>query len=86
MPRYHFNLSDGRDLPDLVGTELSGIAEARLEAIRLTGAVLNESPEDFWDAGSWEMVVTDEGGLILFSLHLLSVDAAAAQPRRSGSG
>jgi len=38
MPRYFFHVIDGREILDHEGTELSGLREARAEAIRTAGA------------------------------------------------
>jgi uncharacterized protein YqjF (DUF2071 family) len=78
MPRYHFNVMDGTDVPDIVGTELTDLAEARREAVRLVGGLMRDTPLDFWREENWRMVVTDEAGLSLFSLHVLAFDAPAA--------
>lgn len=66
MPRYHFNIHDGIDVPDDEGTVLADLAMARLEAIRLSAAVLNEEAERLRSGESWHMEVVDSESRLLF--------------------
>ena len=75
MPRFHFNVRDGSDHPDLEGCELPDIEEARMHAARYAGDLLAGDPKTFWDGTDWRMEVTDEKGLILFSLMFVAIDA-----------
>ena len=68
MPRYHFNVYDGVDMPDVDGTELPGIVLARREAIRLAGRLLEDGAGDILPGTDWQMEVTDGTGLVLFQL------------------
>lgn len=81
MPRYHFNVHDGFDLPDPEGSDLPDLRAARIEAVRYAGSLLHDHAVTFWDHDDWRMEVTDEAGLILFSLIFVASDSAA-----SGSG
>lgn len=70
MPRYFFHIDDGVSIPDPIGTELPDLTAARFEAVRASGAILEDLDGDFWKSGSpWVMAVTDESGHLLFSLH-----------------
>ncbi len=84
MPRYHFNVIDGTDTPDLSGADLGDLQEARLEGVRLMGGLMRDAPEDFWGDEAWRMVVTDEAGLTLFSLEVVAVDAPSLAMRARG--
>ena len=42
MPRFYFHIHDDRDQFDTDGTELPDEETAHVEAIRLTGAVLQD--------------------------------------------
>jgi len=42
MPRYYFNLKDGRESLDDVGSEFPDIHAARREAVRYSGEVLRD--------------------------------------------
>ena len=68
MPRFHFNIHDGVNLPDPVGTELRGWKEARFEAVRLAGAILRDVANRLSLEEDWRMEVTDDSGLILFQI------------------
>ena len=77
MPRYYFHVADGKDFPDLQGTELADLAAARREALRFSGAMLSDASERFWSGDDWAMTVTDERGLTLFVLNFMATDAPA---------
>jgi hypothetical protein len=79
MPRYFFHVIDGVTCTDLEGVEIGSLAEARREAVRLSGEILSEHPGDFWTDEQWRMDVADESGLTLFALHFSAVDAPAAK-------
>ena len=51
MPRFHFNVRDGSDLPDTDGTELPDLRTARHEAVKLAGRLLLDEPETSWGGG-----------------------------------
>ena len=82
MPRYHFNIRDGEDLPDVEGSELADIQAARVTAIRFAGEMLRDHASRFWNGHEWQMDVTDDTGLTLFVLSFHAVDAPAA-PRQA---
>lgn len=80
MPRYHFNVRDGVSAPDPEGTELSGLAEAERCAVKLSGDLLSDDPDRFWTGEEWHMDVTDDRGLILFSLTFIANRAPSTMP------
>jgi hypothetical protein len=75
VPRYHFHVKDGKDFPDLQGTELADLDAARAEALRFTGALLGDADKGFWDGAAWAMSVTDSTGLALFQLNFFATEA-----------
>ena len=77
MPRYHFNLRDGKSEPDVEGTLLANISCARREAAWLGAAVLQEAVDSIWDGHDRIIEVTDDSGLILFMLHIQGTDSPA---------
>ena len=74
MPRYHFNIRDDAPARDVNGAELSGLAAARVEAVRLAGDLLRDRAVTFWDDEEWRLDVTNARGLLLFTLHLVATD------------
>ena len=68
MPRYFFQLRDGKSDRDVEGTELAGVQEARLEAGKLIGACLQNEPGALWTEAEWQLDVSDERDLILFTV------------------
>jgi hypothetical protein len=78
---YHFNLHDGPALSGSDETELPNLPAARKEALRFVGSLLIDEPDAFWASDEWVLEVTDERGLVLFSLCLLANDAPACQVR-----
>lgn len=84
MPRYFFHVADGQDLPDLQGTMLPGLAAARAEALKYTGTLLREIGEGFWTGEQWTMTVTDEEGLVMFTLMLMAINASSTNASDGG--
>lgn len=68
MPRYYFDIKDGRDFPDVEGSEWPNLAAARIEAVRYAAEVLKEMPERFWHCEEWLMSVFDCNRQPLFTL------------------
>jgi hypothetical protein len=85
MAKFFFHTEYGRPSPDEEGTELATLAEARVEAVRVLGDMLRESPNELLTTGALRLTVTDAKGLVYFALELSATDAAAGQARRSGA-
>lgn len=82
MPRYFFHLTSSYDAPDDEGTELGDLDAARCHAVKLIADVLCESPGEYWKAEIYRVTVTDETRLILFTVEMMSVEAAViAKPK-----
>jgi hypothetical protein len=60
MPRYFFNVIDGKFLVDEEGTECSGMPEVRDQAIATAGGLLKDQAGKFPSGLEWQMHVTDE--------------------------
>ncbi|QGY01566.1 hypothetical protein MMSR116_06345 [Methylobacterium mesophilicum SR1.6/6] len=82
MPRYHFNVHDGVDVPDPTGADFADWQTARVEAIRRVGVIFKDEPQRIALGEDWRMEVTDETGLILFRLDFSSSEA----PVLAGAG
>lgn len=78
MPRYFFNIDDGRSARDIDGIELKDLATAKCEGVKLAGRLICDDAGRFWDRREWGLTVTDSAGLILFSLAFLGTEAPAA--------
>jgi hypothetical protein len=79
MPRYFFDIVDGKDFPDLQGSEFADLFAARMEAVRYSAEVLREMPERFWNNEKWTMTVSDADRIPLFTLKFLA-EVASADP------
>ena len=82
MPRYHFQVRTETHVLIAEAIELRGIDHARLEAARRVGELLKQHAAEIWVDEDWRMDVTDDTGLILFVLHIVAINAAAAPPKR----
>ena len=73
MPRYYFNLKDGRISLDDEGTELPDLDAAHKAAVTLSGEVLRHgTSKSLWSGSPWELWVTDQpGGLGQIHFRLL---------------
>jgi hypothetical protein len=67
MPRYYFDLIDQSHVPDQIGVELPNEQQARVEASRFLGEVLQYEP-DRMTAGSLRVDVSSEQRTKLFSI------------------
>jgi hypothetical protein len=72
MPRFFFHIDHGVLVSDEDGMELPSIEEARRQAVRTSGQVVQEFDCRFWERGAWTMHVTSEDHKLLFSLRVAS--------------
>jgi len=80
MPRFFFNIHDGKNLVDREGTLLADVTHARSEAVQLAGRCIAEMGADFWThEGDWVLDVSDHTGATLFSLKFASVQPHTPQ-------
>ncbi len=79
MPRYFFHVLDGRAVIDATGLVLDNDTEARVEALRGAGEMLNDEGMNLWLGNRWSMSVADEDGYVLFNLRF-SVDQPIRRP------
>ena len=85
MPWYNFELHDGPIMTKSRRRRLSEMQAARREAVRLTCKMLCGNSTRLWDGGDQCIVVKDEEGVELFTLHFLAIDAPRQQrPALSG--
>ena len=72
MSRYHFNVHDGQKILDPEGTELPDLAAAQKGAVKLAGQLLTEYATALWAGEEWMLEVTDDTGLVLFSITVMA--------------
>lgn len=83
MPRYFFNVKDGRNLTNHTGSEFPDIYAAQNEAIRFSGELLREMGARFWNETEWVLEVSDEDGRVLFVLRF-SAEERGMPPDQQG--
>lgn len=66
MPRYFFTTENGQVHQDDIGTELAGLAAARVHAIQYAGEVMAHEPDVLWDGREFHVEVSDERQALLF--------------------
>ena len=72
MPRYFFNLNDGRKIiPDLEGTELPDDDSARAHAVQVARELARNRERE---TRSWRLAVCDAEGTLCFELLFGSMD------------
>lgn len=79
MPRYFFDIHDGVDIIDEVGTELPSFAAVRDTAVRASGEAIKDLGIKFWDSRDWRLEVQDEQDKVVLTLNFsgeASQDAA----------
>ena len=74
MPIFHFDVTDGDFVPDLLGIDLPDIPAARTHAVNLCGELLNSKQAKFWQGEEWLIEVNDDCGLTLFTLVFMARD------------
>ena len=84
MPRYFFDIRDGEYLADEVGTDLPDIEAARVQAVVLSGGLLQERPSKFWDGEEWRLEVR-EGQTILFALTFMATNSPDLQHSKASA-
>ena len=84
MPRFHFNVYDGTSEPDVQGTILSSVQQARETAIDMAGAIIHERAQYLKSGLQWHMDVTCPKGLVLYRLDFTITEPAAAKNSTGG--
>ena len=77
MPRYFFHVDDGAVHTDEEGMDLGGLDAAREHAVCYFAELLRDAPRAFWSQKDWLMRVTDDTGLIFFTLNFTATISAA---------
>ncbi len=66
MPRFYFNVQDGKAGLDVIGTAMPDWTAARVEALRFMGEILKDNAPHIALDEDWRLEVTDSTGLTLF--------------------
>ena len=77
--RYFFHSETDTRYSDLDGMDFDDPAQARAEAIKLCGEMIHEAPKGFWGSRPWSVTVTDEAGLVLWSIAIDAFSSPAAE-------
>jgi hypothetical protein len=51
MPRFYFDVHDGEDVRDTIGTVLPDLGAAQVEAVKVSGELLRDLGGKFWGGG-----------------------------------
>ena len=78
MQRYFFHTETTTRFTDLEGAEFPTPNEARQEAIRTCAEMMRDSPDGFWGSRPWSVTVTNNAGLIFWSLSIDGYQGAEA--------
>ncbi len=81
VSRYFFNITNGEAAPYPQCLDLSSIREVRREASKMACRAITDNPDAIWKTGEWQLTVTDDRGLNLFSLLILAIDAPVSRGR-----
>ena len=79
MARYHFQVRTESHVALAETAEFPNATEARIEAARRTGVLLHDHAHQIWVDEDWQMDVTDEKGLILFTINISAMESAATK-------
>ena len=77
MARYHFQVRTASHIALSEVADLENLEDARIEAARRIGRLLSDHAMQIWVDQDWQMNVTDETGLILFTMQVMVSDASA---------
>jgi hypothetical protein len=85
VPRYFFNVHDGKDIENEDGTVLSGDAQAREQAVTTAAEIIRSDAAALPRSEPWEMVLTDGPGRLLPTLHFSAEVSSSCAALNEGS-
>jgi hypothetical protein len=80
MTRYHFQVRTDTHVMLTEAMDFRDADEARIDAARRVGVLLQEHAGKLWADENWQMDVTDERGLILFVIFVQASKSPATTP------
>lgn len=84
MTRYFFNITNGTVVTDHDGTEFADLGEARQAAVKLFCSIVADDPSLVLKRSDFSIEVTDERGLVMFLVQMLTVSSPAAKGAGAG--
>jgi hypothetical protein len=78
---FHTNHPAELSMQDDEGMEFPSVHVAKCAAVKYAGQLLADVAEHFWDHADFDLTVTDERGLILFSMRVVGIEAPAIRVR-----
>lgn len=82
MPNFHIELRTADQVWDTVDVESDDIDALRIEMAQFVGELLRDHAGKIWADRDWRVDVTDEAGLILYSINIFATDSAATMANR----
>jgi len=73
MARYIFNMASRPP----VEMDLPSVVVAKCEAVRYLGRMVCDEAAHFWESGELSLMVSDDKGLLLFTMYMIGRDAPA---------
>ena len=72
MARYYFDIRDGVYRADVRGTDFPSLEDAKIEACKRIGTLLQSNSEKFVGSDGWNIEVKDPDGVVLFHVAISS--------------
>ena len=82
MSRYNIELRTVEKVSETLHVESNDLTALRIELAMFVGEMLRDHAAQIWVDEDWRVDVTDEAGLILYSLFIAATDSAATMPLR----
>ena len=82
MPRYHIEMRNVTHISQTLEVERDDLTALRIEVATFVGEMLREHAAQVWSDQDWEVIATDERGLILFTMSIFASDTSATMPSR----
>lgn len=77
MAKYHFEVRTNTHVRETVQKEATDHHEVRSELACFVGQLMVEHASVIWTDEEWDVYVTDDTGLILYSMHVSASRSAA---------
>jgi len=79
VPRFFFHTNHPSEagIQDDVGFQFPNVHAAKCEAVAYAGRMLCDAALNFWNTADFELTVTDDKGMILFTMSAVGTEAPA---------